>query len=77
MRECGDLLSVIHFKGHLSQETKETCMYVPLGLRQVSAKRKRNKILSVSDYSHARKMSGIKTKINHTIHTLRLSKGAS
>ena len=77
MRECGDLLGVVHFKCYLSQETKETCMYVPLGLRQISVKRNINKILSVSDYSHARKMSGIKTTINHTMHTLRLNKYAS
>ena len=36
-----------------------------------------NKIMSVSDYSHARKMSGIKTKINHTIQMLRLNTYAS
>jgi len=58
--ECGDLLSVVHLKGHLSQETKQTCMYVSLGLRQVSVKRDINKILSVFDYSHARKMPGTK-----------------
>jgi len=36
------------------------CMYVPLGLRQVSVKRNINKILSVFHYPHARKMPGIK-----------------
>jgi hypothetical protein len=35
-------------------------MYVSLGLRQVSVKRDINKILSVFDYSHARKMPGTK-----------------
>jgi hypothetical protein len=77
VRECGDLPIVVHFKGNISQETKETCTYVPLGLRPVSVKRNINTILSVFDYSHARKMSVIKTTINHTIHTVRLNKYVS